>query len=313
MFCVPEAPLELNCAADVDADACVSRTQLESDVADWLNTFSATTSDECLPLTTTYTLDGTTYPDAGAVLTFISELTDPLECGAEFTVIFAAEDNCGESRSCTASYRVPVVGPPALSGPDSIRVVCNTQETTDSSFRAFVEGFTFTTDCEPDRILYEARGFTAIADSEEEIEAAIDELLENVVIDQCGRTVDLTYTVETACGDSSITRNFGVLDGSLLDYPESLYALPNQWSQAALRLFPNPASEQLTVYFDQIAGLPARVELISLLGQVIHREQWAQLPVGAHTIDLQGVPPGSYLLRIRGEQHQLVRKVLIKR
>jgi Secretion system C-terminal sorting domain len=63
---------------------------------------------------------------------------------------------------------------------------------------------------------------------------------------------------------------------------------------------PNPAREQTTVRFDLKEKGAVRMEIMDVLGRLYQQIDIDQLPAGSHRqyLDLQGLAPGNYLLRL---------------
>lgn len=70
-----------------------------------------------------------------------------------------------------------------------------------------------------------------------------------------------------------------------------------------LRLFPNPAKDQLQLHFDQPWNGPVQVEVFNMQGQRVHAEQWSGLST-LERIPTTGLMPGMYLLRLRQDDRQ---------
>lgn len=73
-----------------------------------------------------------------------------------------------------------------------------------------------------------------------------------------------------------------------------------------ISIYPNPTSDQL-----QISGLSSteqsvQIEVLSMSGKLLLQQQWQQA-----SINLQHLPPGMYLLRVRSEQDTLDQRQLI--
>ncbi len=77
------------------------------------------------------------------------------------------------------------------------------------------------------------------------------------------------------------------------------------------KLFPNPTSGSLNIQFSQIINKDFQIELIDLLGRVIHTE----LPLGDQTIslDISHLSSGSYLIRVIDQQGNYNTQQFIKK
>ena len=77
------------------------------------------------------------------------------------------------------------------------------------------------------------------------------------------------------------------------------------------KLFPNPTSGSLNIQFSQIINKDFQIELIDLLGRVIHTE----LPLDDQTIslDISHLSSGSYLIRVIDQQGNFNTQQFIKK
>ena len=78
-----------------------------------------------------------------------------------------------------------------------------------------------------------------------------------------------------------------------------------------LRVFPNPAREQLTVVFDNAGSRASVLSLLDLHGRQVYQQAFDQSGSITTRIDLQGLAPGVYLLRVVQDGAMTVRKVHI--
>jgi len=90
----------------------------------------------------------------------------------------------------------------------------------------------------------------------------------------------------------------------------TLVAIQELESLESLLLFPNPTRDELTVLAEFNAIEDLEVEVFNLLGQQVffHEERTQQLNLQLH---LSGHAVGTYLLRIRTDEGQVVRKVVL--
>lgn len=90
--------------------------------------------------------------------------------------------------------------------------------------------------------------------------------------------------------------------------------LPGTQRPDALTVYPNPAQAEATVQFELEAAAAVTVELLDRSGHV-HLSLPAQsLEAGPHTqrLNLRGLEPGVYLVRISGAATRLVGKLVVK-
>lgn len=94
-----------------------------------------------------------------------------------------------------------------------------------------------------------------------------------------------------------------ILSGSCLPEKEP--------DELVFRLFPNPSSNDVTVEFYLESGAEVAIELFNLLGQRLWRDHFfAETGEVSHTLQLQGLAPGTYLVRLRTAAEMGVRKVV---
>ncbi len=94
----------------------------------------------------------------------------------------------------------------------------------------------------------------------------------------------------------------------LLDPPVGVESLANSLQQGQqIRLWPIPANQYV-----EIGGLPAEdkipFELFSLDGRLVSS---GTMETGTHRINISGIPPGNYLLKINPDKAPFVRKLII--
>ncbi len=79
---------------------------------------------------------------------------------------------------------------------------------------------------------------------------------------------------------------------------------------AALKVFPNPASEQLFVQADLLENELVKISLVNLVGQTV-RVETVSGPTIRSTIQLTDLAAGTYLLRLETTEGTAIRKVVI--
>ncbi len=79
-----------------------------------------------------------------------------------------------------------------------------------------------------------------------------------------------------------------------------------------LQVFPNPMQEQTSFVFASPRHQQIRIELLDGLGRSV-REIYSGAHVGEQTYSFQvNVPKGTYLLRLSGENGQLIKSIIIQ-
>lgn len=81
-----------------------------------------------------------------------------------------------------------------------------------------------------------------------------------------------------------------------------------------LTLFPNPASDQLTISFGLKEASKTRIEVLDMKGQYVYRSSDEMLPAGVyhHTVDVSNLAAGSYLVCVVNEKGRLTKKLIIE-
>jgi hypothetical protein len=84
--------------------------------------------------------------------------------------------------------------------------------------------------------------------------------------------------------------------------------------QGAMRVFPNPASDQVSLTFELPRAQEVRFEVYDLQGR-LQRASQAQLSAGpvAHSLSLAGLASGLYLVKVQGDAFQFSQKMQVKR
>lgn len=79
-----------------------------------------------------------------------------------------------------------------------------------------------------------------------------------------------------------------------------------------LEVFPNPAHQEFRVQAALPAPAEVWIELLSPLGQVLQCRRAYAVPQLSERLDVSDLPPGLYLLRLRADGLQVVRRVSVK-
>ncbi|UYZ62503.1 RICIN domain-containing protein [Hymenobacter weizhouensis] len=86
-------------------------------------------------------------------------------------------------------------------------------------------------------------------------------------------------------------------------------------ASSALEAYPNPARAQLTVHYQLAAACAVELRLTDAVGRTVRRQAHPQASAGPqqHTLDVRGLPAGTYLLDVHtGQGRPLHRTVLIQ-
>lgn len=75
----------------------------------------------------------------------------------------------------------------------------------------------------------------------------------------------------------------------------------------SIKIFPNPATNELTIVFSELAELSAKVELFSIHGKTIITET---IYIEQNKIDISSLPSGLYFITISTPKHTYTRKIL---
>ncbi|MCB0589308.1 MAG: T9SS type A sorting domain-containing protein, partial [Phaeodactylibacter sp.] len=80
----------------------------------------------------------------------------------------------------------------------------------------------------------------------------------------------------------------------------------------ALRLFPNPARDQVTIGFRQAIGGEMTVRLLNLQGQVVQQQRF---PEAGRQLQLNtsGLPAGVYFVNVQTEEGAFTEKLILQR
>ena len=178
------APLSCDAPNEVRLDACSNPVDFQA----WKDEFSA--SGGC-DITITYDaivdgIDTSGMEDLSAILM-------PSKCGGNIEVTINVEDQCGNSTSCTSSYRIAAVPMIQVSCPSEFMVTeLLSQDSIDKLFEVWISEFGFTggicgTSLETNLSTFSAPSFS-------------------------GGTTEITYTVADDCSSDECTVSFTVPD-----------------------------------------------------------------------------------------------------
>lgn len=146
-------------------------------------------------------------------------------------------------------------------------------------------------------------------------------------------TMPVQIRVQSAAGDTTVTvvndqadQTFtlptrGLVTGVVVDPDNWILKTVESTTVAllepppgGLRIYPNPATEQLTVDFMVLTGGPVTLSLTNALGQRVQTTGELNLSAGAHiqSLNLIGLSAGSYVITIKTPDGSLSRPVLIR-
>jgi subtilisin-like proprotein convertase family protein len=162
-FTVTAAPiLSVTCPSAVTIPACSTQDDVDAAFADWIAGF--TTSGGC-----------------GTASTDLSGFEAPSFCGGVVNITFTANDDCGQSQTCTSTFIVTAAPTLSVTCPAAVTIpACSTQATVDAAFATWIAGFSTTGGC--GTVSTDLSGFEAPS--------------------FCGGNVSITYTASDNCGQS---------------------------------------------------------------------------------------------------------------
>ena len=103
-----------------------------------------------------------------------------------------------------------------------------------------------------------------------------------------GLFYQVTLKVTNDCGESN-SKRFRLSDISLFE-----------WSEADFELYPNPATEQVSLNWNQDALDFTQIQVIDLSGKLIWSLSGSELENGRSEIDVRNWPSGTYIFSIKG-------------
>ncbi len=96
-----------------------------------------------------------------------------------------------------------------------------------------------------------------------------------------------------------------------LDFANSVDETP--LPESAMRLFPNPVSDNLSVELDLMDSSPAVIFIADMSGKVILMREYDNVQRETFNFDVSNYPAGTYLLRVGTEEGTKTRKFVINR
>ena len=81
---------------------------------------------------------------------------------------------------------------------------------------------------------------------------------------------------------------------------------------AGLKVYPNPANNLLHIEFESADDEVLYLELFDALGRKIHAKEYHHVKGIIETLDVSNIPKGIIYLRIRQDEQQAIRKIIIE-
>ncbi len=89
-------------------------------------------------------------------------------------------------------------------------------------------------------------------------------------------------------------------------------SLEEAFGISVLKLYPNPASDQVTLHLESDRFIDFRMELINVQGQIIYQQPVLCDSECKHLIEVASLPAGVYVLRLVSEEASVSRRLLIQ-
>lgn len=140
---------------------------------------------------------------------------------------------------------------------------------------------------------------------------AIDTLLANNGVN-VGVTVPLKWTVRASQVGGTATKlassfNLTLTRGSVFGVSVNDLDL-----FSGVRVYPNPTSAALNVAYDLKEARSVRLEVVNMIGKVVHNEQLATTASGVVTLPTTALPEGVYFVRLTSDNAQMVKRFVVK-
>jgi len=96
-------------------------------------------------------------------------------------------------------------------------------------------------------------------------------------------------------------------------YESDAVGINEESSISAIAVFPNPAKDNITVVLDVAISEKFKLELYNAIGEVVYAQELNNLSIGSHRIQInsQNINPGMYMLSVKSEKYNKVKKVMI--
>ncbi|KPL26626.1 MAG: hypothetical protein AMS23_00995, partial [Bacteroides sp. SM1_62] len=106
------------------------------------------------------------------------------------------------------------------------------------------------------------------------------------------------------------------MGGNLIELPKSTVSTEDILSrQIDLQIWPNPASEDLTISFTLDKAYEISMDILNITGQMMMSRELGPRSIGSHTetIDVSNFREGLYLLRFRSDNNITTSKIKVAR
>jgi len=127
----------------------------------------------------------------------------------------------------------------------------------------------------------------------------------------------VNLTVTELSGDYTLTvQNVKDLSGNVMDEQSlefSFVGIEEMFLNGEVKVFPNPAVQQLNISFNALHNIDLNVYLADVSGRIILQKNYlSHQGENSFTFDLANVSKGIYFLNIQGEQSSLRYKVVVR-
>ena len=87
--------------------------------------------------------------------------------------------------------------------------------------------------------------------------------------------------------------------------------IPEDQGEMTAEIFPNPASDHITISFGSMPDLPARIQIVNMLGQIVY-DEIIDVREGRVELDLTSSLQGIYMLNAKLDEREMNELVLIE-
>ncbi|MCB9317030.1 MAG: T9SS type A sorting domain-containing protein [Lewinellaceae bacterium] len=113
-------------------------------------------------------------------------------------------------------------------------------------------------------------------------------------------------------GDIEVSAGAQAMNAPPQNGPAGLSIKADKMTVGDIHLFPNPAVDQVKLTFELDADMDIRLEIVSTNGQILRSQSIAsQRGANTHRIDLEGLPAGTYWVRVSGKDIRLAKPLVI--
>jgi hypothetical protein len=128
------------------------------------------------------------------------------------------------------------------------------------------------------------------------------------ISDDCPVGRELAFELEISSKDYLFwidTFNI-VVEAPVIDSTDGI----NDLAGSVCRIYPNPATDQLTLEFDEILNENTSIKLLDITGKLVYSETLNNTGSLSHTINLSSLRKGLYLIRISNDEYSVTEKVI---